>query len=139
MKSFFLQENAPKSRLAEAQNARNNRAEILAAYSQGRVSRRDLIKMGLFSGAGVLLATNGLSPFVSSAYGKDATGTLVSPGLAGLAFTQPLLRFDVLERHTNVFTGAVDPAPLCEANQAPYVCPPELGGGFGPCEGRPPG
>jgi hypothetical protein len=42
--SFFLPRSASKARLREAENARKNRAEIVKAFSQGQVSRRDLIK-----------------------------------------------------------------------------------------------
>ena len=41
--TFFLTSKDSKRRLAEAQNARNNRLEILKAWSQGQVSRRDLL------------------------------------------------------------------------------------------------
>ena len=44
---FFLPENASRARLKEAENARKNRAEIVKAHSQGQVTRRDLVKLGL--------------------------------------------------------------------------------------------
>jgi hypothetical protein len=59
--SFFLTSKASKRRLKEAEDARKNRLEILKAWSQGQVSRRDLMKWGLFSAGGVLLAKQGLS------------------------------------------------------------------------------
>ena len=69
MSEFFLNEkNASKTRLKEAENARKNRAEFVAAYSQGRISRRDLVKLGLITSAGLIVPKNGLSPFASSAY-----------------------------------------------------------------------
>src|SRR5260221_7680494 len=64
---FFLSENSSKTRLRDAQNARNNRAEILKAYSHGKVSRRDLVKWGLITAGGALAPIGGLNPFVPSA------------------------------------------------------------------------
>jgi len=70
---FFLSENSDKTRLREAQNARNNRAEIVKAYSQGKVSRRDLVKWGLITAGGALAPIGGLNPFLPSASGQIAT------------------------------------------------------------------
>jgi len=66
---MYLPLHASKARLKEAENARNNRIEIVKALSQGQVSRRDLIKWGLFTTAGLLAPIHGLNPFVASAYG----------------------------------------------------------------------
>ena len=44
-RDFFLK-NASPARVREAEQARNNRAEIVRAYSHGQVSRRDLVKLG---------------------------------------------------------------------------------------------
>jgi FtsP/CotA-like multicopper oxidase with cupredoxin domain len=136
---FFLSENSSKARLREAENARNNRAEIVKAYSQGKVSRRDLIKWGLITTGGMLAPIHGLNPFVNSAYAgslNGPTGAPPSPGLNGLAFTQPMLRFELLDRNP---ISAATPAPTALANQTPINMAPELGGGLGPMEGRPPG
>ena len=43
---FWLPENASKARVKEATDARKNRLEIVAAHSQGKVSRRDLGQAG---------------------------------------------------------------------------------------------
>jgi FtsP/CotA-like multicopper oxidase with cupredoxin domain len=137
-----------------AENARKNRAEIVAAYSQGELSRRNLLKLGIFTAAGTLLPIPGLSPFVGTARadsGGIPTGTPPSPGLKGLDFTQPLLRLDVLPRKpipanpdpiTN--PNPLNPAPLSDGscNETPVSLPAELNNGIpfaGPCEGRPPG
>src|SRR6476661_6559158 len=136
---FFLSENSSKARLREAENARNNRAEIVKAYSQGKVSRRDLIKWGLITTGGMLAPIHGLNPFVNSAYAgslNGPTGAPPSPGLNGLAFTQPMLRFELLDRNP---ISAASPAPTAMSNQTPINMAPELGGGLGPMEGRPPG
>src|SRR5207302_8027177 len=46
---FFLSEKSSKARLREAENARKNRAEIVKAFSQGKVTRRELVKWGLIT------------------------------------------------------------------------------------------
>src|SRR5256884_777241 len=67
MSRIYLPWNASKARIRDAEHARKNRAEIVRELSWGRVSRRDLIRMGLFTGAGMLARIGGLNPFVSSA------------------------------------------------------------------------
>ena len=62
MSGLYLSEKASKARLREAEQARRNRAEIVRELSWGRVSRRDLIRMGLFTAAGALAPIRGLSP-----------------------------------------------------------------------------
>jgi len=97
---MYLSRTASKARLREAQNARNNRAEIVKALSQGQVTRRELIKWGLFTASGLLVAKNGLSPFARSAYagGSDIpTGTPPSPLFGALPFTQPMPRLNLQE------------------------------------------
>ena len=133
---FFLSEKSSSARIREAKNARKNRTEILKAYSTGQVSRRDLMKWGLIATGGLLVPIHGLNPFVKSAYASVPTGAPVSPGLSGLAFTQPMLRFELLDR--NPITS-LNPAPTALANQTAQAVDPALGGGFGPREGRPPG
>ncbi|HXB71231.1 MAG TPA: multicopper oxidase domain-containing protein [Candidatus Acidoferrales bacterium] len=138
---FFLPWNASKARLREAENARKRRQEIVKSVSEGAVSRRELFKWGLITGAGLIAPIHGLSPFVTSAYADDGggipTGAPPSPGLAGLAFTQPLPRFEVLPRNP---VSSLNPAPTIEANTTQtYTVDPLLGGGIGPVEGRPPG
>ena len=66
-KSIFLPRDVSKSRLRDAENARRNRAEIVKALSHGQVSRRDLFKWGLMTGAGLLAPIGGLNPMVGSA------------------------------------------------------------------------
>ena len=137
---FFLARSASKARLREAENARKNRAEIIKAFSQGKVSRRDLIKWGLISSAGILAPVSGLSPFASSVYADGGssipTGAPPSPLFGVQAFTQPMPRFDVLPRDP---LSSLNPAPQAESNQTQQPVPESLGGGMGPIEGRPPG
>ena len=65
MSRLFLSERSSRARLREAAAAQAERRDIVKALSWGQVSRRDLIKMGLFTTAGVLAPIRGLSPFVA--------------------------------------------------------------------------
>ena len=62
MGSIYLPESASNARKRDAARARQNRAEIIRELSWGRVSRRDLIKWGLFTSAGLLAPVGGLNP-----------------------------------------------------------------------------
>lgn len=142
MSRIYLPGNASKARVREAEHARKNRAEIVRELSWGRVSRRDLIRMGLFTGAGLLAPIRGLNPFVSSAHAS--TGLPRSPLFGVQPFTQPMCRFDVLARNPARFENetvisCLDPAPTAEANTTQQRVHLALGGGSGPIEGRPPG
>ena len=135
MGAIYLPSSASKARQRGAENARRNRAEIVRELSWGRVSRRDLIKWGLFTSAGLLAPIGGLNPFVRTAW-ADGDGIPRSPLFGATPFTQPMPRFDVLERKS---MDSMSPMCLPEANTTPIKVPDELGGGWGPCEGRPPG
>src|SRR3954468_21498961 len=74
MSGIYLTAKALRARVREAEAARRNRAEIVRELSWGRVSRRDLIRMGLFTGAGLLSPIRGLSPFARSVYADGGTG-----------------------------------------------------------------
>ena len=138
--SLFLPERASRARIIEAENARGNRLEIVKAFSNGQVSRRDLIKWGLITTGGLLAPIHGLKPFVSSAYADDGggipTGAPRSPLFGVQPFTQPMPRFDVLPRNA---VSTLSPAPTALSNQTQQAVDPALGGGQGPIEGRPPG
>src|SRR6266700_529379 len=140
---MYLPAKASRARVREAENARRNRAEILKAWSQGQVSRRDLIKMGVFTAAGTLALKNGLSPFARSAFADSSvpTGFPRSPLFNVQAFTQPMPRFDVLPRNP---VSALNPAPLAQVDETKrHLLDPRLEGvrpgDTGPNEGRPPG
>ena len=137
-RNFFLSSKASKARLREAERARQNRWDIINAISQGQVSRRDLIRMGLFTSAGLLLPISGLSPFARSAFADSniPTGMPASPLFGVTAFSTPMPRFDVLPRNP---VAALSPAPTAQANTTSQPVDPALGGGTGPIEGRPPG
>jgi FtsP/CotA-like multicopper oxidase with cupredoxin domain len=151
---FWLSENADRSRVRDAENARKNRGEITKALSQGQVTRRDLIKWGLFTSAGLVAPIGGLSPFVRplnaqtfSRFGGSRgsgsgipTGLPRSPLFGVLPFTTPMPRFDLLPRNP---VSTLSPAPQAQANQTQQPLDPALVGGqtglTGPIEGRPPG
>jgi FtsP/CotA-like multicopper oxidase with cupredoxin domain len=141
----YLEGKTSRKRLKQAEDARRNRSEIVRALSHGQVTRRDLIKWGLFTAAGMLSPIRGLSPFVSSARADSSipTGTPPSPLFGVQAFTTPMPRFDVLQRHANPFSF-LTPTPTAQANtQVTIPVDPALVNGrtglFGPIEGRPPG
>jgi FtsP/CotA-like multicopper oxidase with cupredoxin domain len=155
---MYMSPKSSRSRLKEAEKARAERLAIVEALSQGKVSRRELIKFGLFSAAGVLLPIRGLSPFGNSAFGSIPTGVPPSPRFGALPFTQPMPRFDVMQRKQADAQGNFDllpldcfdadgtayPATVHQPHRASnceylYYCDPKLGGGRGPVEGRPPG
>src|SRR3954467_3318646 len=140
MSRIYLPWNASKRRQREAERARQNRVEIVREMSWGRLSRRDLMKMGLLTGAGMLAPIGGLNPFVTglSADGGSGipTGAPRSPLFGATAFSQPMPRFDVLPRNP---LSCLTPPPQAASNQTLMPVDPMLGGGYGPCEGRPPG
>src|SRR5262245_59497094 len=166
---MFINRNDSRARLKEAENARRNRAEIVKARSLGQVSRRDLVKAGIFTAGGLLVMKNGLSPFAPSLYAAVPTGTPLSPfprrdatgKIVDQAFVQPLLRMHNLTTYPLTSTGGSDarlvwPATLGEvdalrrANTNRIVHTVSIAnatntgnvlasGPTGPMEGRPPG
>jgi FtsP/CotA-like multicopper oxidase with cupredoxin domain len=92
---MYISPKASRIRQREAQRARDNRAEIVKARSLGQVTRRDLIRWGIFTAGGVLVCKNGLSPFARSAFAAVPTGTPRSPLFSVQKFTQPLPRLSL--------------------------------------------
>ena len=97
---MYLPFGSSRTRQREAQNARNNRAEIVKALSIGEITRRDLYKWGIFTAAGLLAAKNGLNPFVQSAFGAIPTGVPRTPLFGAEKFSQPMPRLDLIRPHT---------------------------------------
>ena len=128
---MFLPWSASKKRLQEAETARRNRTEVVKAWSQGQISRRDLVKLGILTAGGALVFKNGLSPFAQSAYAAVPTGTPASPIPPGIEFTQAMPRLQEFPRKP---VSALTPAPTKESNQTFNAAK-----GVGPIEGRPPG
>ena len=91
---MYLTGKESRARIREAQNARNNRAEIVKALSSGQITRRDLFRWGLFTATGALALKNGLSPYARSAYGAVPTGTPATPLFGARPFTQPFQRLN---------------------------------------------
>ena len=139
---MYLPEHASSARIREAENARNKRLDILRAWSQGQLSRRDLVKLGLFTAAGTIILKNGLSPFAPRAFADSniPTGLPPSPLFGVQPFTQPMARLDLLARKA---VSTLNPAPTAEANTTQQPLNPALegvkAGDTGPIEGRPPG
>jgi manganese oxidase len=137
---MYLKPKASATLVREAEKARNNRLEIIKAFSHGHVSRRELVKWGLFTAGGALVLKNGLNPFVGNAWSAIPTGIPSSPLFGVLPFTQPMPRFDLLPRQD---ISALTPAPTAQANTTQQLLNPLLpgvkAGDTGPIEGRPPG
>jgi FtsP/CotA-like multicopper oxidase with cupredoxin domain len=92
---MYLSTKASRIRQREAQNARNNRAEIVKALSLGQITKRDLYKWGLFTAGGVIALKNGLSPFARSAFAGVPTGTPPSPLFGALPWVEQLNRLQL--------------------------------------------
>ena len=91
----YLPEGASWLRQREAQRARDNRTEIVKARAIGDITKRDLLRWGLFTAAGTLALKNGLSPYAQSAFAALSTGTPRSPLFGVTKFTTPLRRLRV--------------------------------------------
>src|SRR5262245_14693408 len=154
---MYISQKASRIRQREAQRARDNRAEIVRALSQGQVSRRELVKWGIFTASGALALKNGLSPFARSAFAAVPTGTPRSPLLGAQKFSQRMPRLHLqtpLPLTRNANNEAVFPAGLGHHNarllsyhndfnaflgplgQNPFRNPVT---NRGPMDGRPPG
>ncbi|HWE20229.1 MAG TPA: copper oxidase, partial [Hyphomicrobiaceae bacterium] len=92
---MYISSKASRIRQREAQRARDNRAEIVKALSQGQITRRDLLKWGILTTSGVLACKNGLSPFARSAFADVPTGTPRSPLFGAAKFSQPMPRLQL--------------------------------------------
>jgi manganese oxidase len=141
-------ERGDKGKWREAERARLNRREIQAALTRGEVTRRELVKWGLYTTAGLIAPIGGLSPFVRSAYAHNSggngsgvpTGLNASPTFGVTAFSSPLYRVDILPQ---ISPSSLSPAPTVEANTTQQPVNSALVNGqtglTGPIEGRPPG
>jgi FtsP/CotA-like multicopper oxidase with cupredoxin domain len=114
---MYLSSKASRIRQREAQNARNNRAEIIKARSIGQITRRDLYKWGIFTAAGTLALKNGLSPFARSAFADSnvPTGTPRSPLFGAKKFTQRLNRLNLQTPVPLTRVPSADPASIGDA------------------------
>ncbi len=161
--SLWVGERADRGKWRDAERARKNRREIQHALSNGEVSRRDLVKWGLLTTAGLMAPIGGLSSFVrtANAAGDPAgvgvpTGLPASPTFGVAPFSGPLYRFDILPQNLVPGSAAarhplptilpnfpLSPTPTAQANQTQQPVDPLLVNGqtglTGPIEGRPPG
>lgn len=104
---MYLPEKASRARIREAENARQNRLEIVSALSTGEVTRRDLFRWGLFTASGMLAMKHGLSPYATSAYAAVPTGAPRSPLFGAQKFTQIMPRcVQAPEYHLQKQTGS---------------------------------
>src|SRR3954465_5598926 len=126
MSRIYLPWNASKARQRDAERARRNRAEIVRELSWGRVSRRDLIKMGLFTATGALASIGGLSPFAKSVYADGGPGLPPGPFFGVQPFAAPMPRFDVLKPQS---VGSLSPVPTAAANETMQAIDRVLGDG----------
>jgi FtsP/CotA-like multicopper oxidase with cupredoxin domain len=158
---MYISPKASRIRQREAQRARDNRAEIVKARALGQVTRRDLIRWGIFTASGVLACKNGLSPLARSAFAAVPTGTPRSPLFGGQKYSQRLNRLNLQTpvpitpyqrgsetdavfggsyanephaRRLSYHTDFSDPPP--GMSKADFTNPIT---GRGPMEGRPPG
>ncbi len=153
---MYIDEKESRRRQKEAQDARNNRAEIVKALSHGEVSRRELMRWGIFTAGGALAFKNGLSPYAPSAFALVPTGVPRSPLFGATKFSQSLHRLDVQQPITltkNAFGHAQFPDDSSEpdARRMSYHTDYNTYTGpspnpfrnpltnRGPMEGRPPG
>ena len=112
---YYLPIKASRIRQREAQNARNNRAEIIRALSIGQISRRDLYKWGLLTFGGLVLK-NGLSPFAPSAFADGVpTGTPRSPLFNAQKFSQRMPRLALQTPQILTRVTSIDPASAGDA------------------------
>jgi FtsP/CotA-like multicopper oxidase with cupredoxin domain len=103
-----------------------------ARTAKVRPIRSNLISLVI----GAAVVSSGFGLFARRAYAVIPTGGVPSPTFGVQKFTQPMPRFDVLQRNP---VSSLNPAPTEQSNQTQQACNPALGGGFGPIEGRPPG
>src|SRR5262249_34281879 len=86
--SIWLNERSDKKRIRDAENARRNRQEITRALSHAQISRRDLVRWGLFTTAGIMAPIGGLNPFVRPLHAQTTTTTTaVRPSASALLAT----------------------------------------------------
>eukprot|EP01031_Cornospumella_fuschlensis_P051627 gene51627-63120_t len=151
---MYISNDASRARQREAQLARENRAEIARAINQEQVTRRELLRWGIFTASGMLAMKNGLSPFAKSAYAAIPTGVPRTPLFGVKKFSQPMHRLHLLSPVAMTRTAeghAAFPAHLAERpakrlsyhtdfsadpTNRQFINPRTY---RGPIEGRPPG
>ena len=110
-------EKVSRKRYKEMLNAAKNRRELIAA---GMTSRRDLMKLGLLTAGGMLVAKSGLS---ARAYGQQSGSNQVC--LPGNQAASPTTRAFVDPLPIMPVSATV---PLSSLSPAPTICPNTAGG-----------
>lgn len=110
-------EKVSRRRYKEMQNAAKNRRELIAA---GLTSRRDLMKMGLLTAGGMLVAKSGLS---ARAFGLQSGSNQVC--LPGNQAASPATRAFVDPLPIMPVTATT---PVSRLSPAPTICPNTAGG-----------
>lgn len=95
---FRDRKNTSRIRMLAAERARANRLEMVKAVADGQISKRDLLRWGVYGAGGLIAAKHGLSPLVRSAYAAVPTGTPASPTFGAVKFHEPLNRAQVQPR-----------------------------------------
>src|ERR1044072_5705934 len=104
MSRIYLPKDASRAQLKAARQAQEELRGSIKAPSHGHGSRRDLIKMGLLPGAGLLAPIRGLNPFVPNLSAQTPggpgipTGMPRSPLFGGSGFNQLMPRVVALPR-----------------------------------------
>src|SRR6516225_343768 len=103
-------EKVSRRRFKEMCNAAKNRRELIAA---GLTSRRDLLKMGLLTASGMLVAKSGLSARAQSTQGSPGSFNVCLPGNQAAspptrAFIEPL---PIMPLAQTVLVSSLSPAP----------------------------
>ena len=94
---------------------------------------QEMFRLGLMVAASATI----VGAFAPAARADNVpTGLPPSPLFGVQKFTQPMPRFDILPR---LPVTALNPPPTEQSNQTQHPVDPQLGGGLGPIEGRPPG
>ena len=115
------------TRLRAAQNAFRNRQEILKAWSQGQISRRDLLKWGIFSVGGVLVAKSGLSPFVGAARADNIPTGLPSSPLFGVKdFSTPMPNVSLGGADVQAIVSYLEAQSVAAGKTAPGAVAPHV-------------
>ena len=152
---MYISSSESPVRQREAEKARNNRAEIVKALSQGQIHRRDLFKWGIFTATGALALKNGLSPFARSAFAAVPTGTprsylynqvKYSCLMPRLSLQTPIPLTRDAATHNALFPASYGERPAKRLSyHTDFSANPtddqfrNLVSGRGPIEGRPPG
>src|SRR3982750_1541824 len=148
MSRIYLPSNASRPQQKAARQAQEERRGILKALSHKQISRRDLMRIGLFTGAGLLAPIRGLNPFVPNLLAQTPggpgipTGLPPSPLFGATAFSQPLPRFDVLPRQAMAALDYCPPTREAHTLDKYNIGPALMNGQAGltgPAEGRPGG